>query len=85
VIPLYGFLEGDTLGLLVLASEQDTAAALAAKLQAAAAPRVRPREGARVWANGQKLERWVTVAAAGLGPLDRIDVRFDPGAEPPPR
>ena len=36
VIPLYGFLEGDTIGLLVLADEDDTAADVARKLQASA-------------------------------------------------
>jgi hypothetical protein len=81
VIPLYGFLEGDTLGLLVLADEQDSAVALAHKLQEAAALRVAPAPGARVWARGQWLEPWVTVAAAGLQPLDRFDVRFDDAPE----
>jgi hypothetical protein len=33
MIPLYGFLEGDTIGLLILAEEGDTIAALAQKLQ----------------------------------------------------
>ena len=42
MIPLYGFLEGDSIGLLVLAEESDTAAELAEKLQTAARVRVRP-------------------------------------------
>jgi len=40
VIPLYGFLEGDTLGLLVLAEEDETVLELARKLQNAANLRV---------------------------------------------
>jgi hypothetical protein len=77
MIPLYGFLEGDTLGLLVLAAEEDTAAELARKLQAAAALRVAPADGLRVWARGQRLEANVTVASSGLQALDRFDVRRD--------
>jgi hypothetical protein len=76
VIPLYGFLEGDALGLLVLANERDTAADLARKLQEAAAPRVEPADGARVWVRGEPVDPSVTVALAGLQPLDRFDVRF---------
>jgi hypothetical protein len=77
MIPLYGFLEGDTLGLLILATEQDTAAELARKLQDAAALRVAPARDARVWIHGRRLEPSITVAAAGLSALDRFDVRFD--------
>jgi hypothetical protein len=77
VIPLYGFLEGDTLGLLVLAREQDTA--LAEKLQEAAALRVAPEAGARVWVRGEPLEPSVTVARAGLQALDMFEVRVTAG------
>ena len=45
MIPLYGFLEGDLLGLLILARDDDTAAQLAERLQSAAAVRVPHREG----------------------------------------
>ena len=79
MIPLYGFLEGDTMGLLVLASEQDTAAALARKLQDAAALRVAPAPRVCVWARGTPLAPTTTVAAAGLQALDRFDVRRDAG------
>jgi hypothetical protein len=77
VIPLYGFLEGDTLGLLILASEDDTAATLAQRLQDAAALRVAPREGATVWIGGTRLAPSTTITAAGVRALDRFDVRFD--------
>ncbi|HVX93283.1 MAG TPA: toluene-4-monooxygenase system B family protein [Polyangia bacterium] len=76
MIPLYGFLEGDTLGLLVLAREDQTLASLARALQDAGALRVAPADGARVWVRGEALESSSTVAAAGLQPLDRFDVRF---------
>jgi hypothetical protein len=81
MIPLYGFLEGDTLGLLILATEQDTAAELARKLQDAAALRVAPAERVRVWVRGAPLAPASTVAAAGLQALDRFDVRLDLGPD----
>ena len=62
--------------MVVLAHEQDTAAELARKLGEAAALRVAPAAGARVWVRGQPLGANVTVASAGLQALDRIDVRF---------
>jgi hypothetical protein len=77
VIPLYGFLEGDTLGLVVLANEQDTMADLARQLQEAAALRVAPLAAATVWFNGAPVEEKTTVGGAGLRPLDRFDVRGD--------
>jgi hypothetical protein len=77
VIPLYGFLEGDTLGLLVLAREDETLASLARALQEAAALRVAPADGARVWVRGEPLDPTSTVAASGLQAQDRFDVRFD--------
>jgi hypothetical protein len=80
VIPLYGFLEGDTLGLLVLVREGDTAATLAAKLQDAAALRVAPAAGARVWVRGEPLDPTVTVAGAGLQALDKFEVKVDADA-----
>lgn len=74
MIPLYGFLEGDTIGLLILAQEDDTIEVLAEKLQASAAVRVAPRERVTVLAGKRVLEPHSTVARAGLGPLDRFDV-----------
>jgi hypothetical protein len=84
LIPLYGFLEGDVLGLLILASEDDTVLALAHKLQQAAALRVAPRHGAHVCvsAKGEPLEPSARVGAAGLQPLDRFDVRFEVASAP---
>lgn len=72
--PLYGFLIGDTIGLLVLADEEETIASLAGKLQAAASVRVAPRARVRVLYGDAVLAPHLTVAAAGLRPLDRFDV-----------
>jgi hypothetical protein len=74
-MPLYGFLEGDVIGLLILASERDSMAELAGKLQAAAAVRVAPSGPVHVEVRGRRVADGVTVASAGLAALDRFDVR----------
>jgi hypothetical protein len=84
VIPLYGFLEGDTLGLLVLAEEGETVGQIIDKLQRSASVRVKPRSGLRVVHRGRLLDDQLTVAAAGFAALDRIDVRADVAALPEP-
>ncbi len=74
LVPLYGFVAGDTLGVLVLVHDGDTIAEVAHVAQAAAAMRVAPRAHARVFVRGAALDGCLTVAAAGLTALDRIDV-----------
>jgi Toluene-4-monooxygenase system protein B (TmoB) len=74
MIPMYGFLQGDTLGLLVLAQPEDTAADLCAKLQTAASVRVAPFPGATVIYKGQVMEPATTVRDAKMAPLERFDV-----------
>jgi hypothetical protein len=73
-IPLYGFLQGDTIGLVILAEEDDTLQALAQKLQVAASLRVASRDQVQVVYNDQTMDPAMTVAQAGLQPLDRFDV-----------
>ena len=73
-IPLYGFLEGDTVGLLVLAEEDETILELARKLQDAASLRVARRDRVQVLYNGKTMDPTMTVAQAGLQALDRFDV-----------
>jgi hypothetical protein len=75
VIPLYGFLEGDTIGLLVLAAGEDSIAEIARKLQSAARLRVAVDGPVTVLHEGRPLDPQLTVADAGLQPLARIDVR----------
>jgi hypothetical protein len=74
LVPLYGFVAGDTLGVLVLADDGDTVAQLAAQLQAAATFRVEPRANARVLLRGAPLDPRATIAAAGIRALDRVDL-----------
>ena len=73
-VPLYGFLQGDTVGLLILADDGDTLEALARKLQAAASLRVATRDQIRVVYNDKTMDPTMTVAQAGLEALDRFDV-----------
>lgn len=75
MIPLYGFLEGDTVGLLVLAQGKDTIAAVAEKLRRSARLRAEIDGPIVVLHGGQPLDLDGTVEQAGLTPLDRIDVR----------
>ena len=78
-IPLHGFLQGDTIGLIIFADEDETVLSLARKLQRAASVRVRQEPHARVGLvhRGRVLDPTLTVAAAGLTPLDRFDVVFE--------
>ncbi|MDQ1404551.1 MAG: hypothetical protein QOG55_180 [Acidobacteriaceae bacterium] len=73
-IPLYGFLEGDTLGLLVFAEEVETVQELARKLQDAANIRVARNDDLELLYNGKTVDLALTAAQAGLQPLDRFDV-----------
>jgi hypothetical protein len=73
-IPLYGFLQGDTVGLLILAEERDTVGTLARKLQDAASLRVAGREQVQVIYNDKAIDLSLTIAQAGLQALDRFDV-----------
>jgi Toluene-4-monooxygenase system protein B (TmoB) len=73
-IPLYGFLQGDTVGLLILAEEAETLQALARKLQDAASLRVADRNHVQLVYNDKRMDLAMTVAQAGLQALDRFDV-----------
>jgi Toluene-4-monooxygenase system protein B (TmoB) len=73
-IPLYGFLQGDTVGLLIMAEEGDTVQTLARKLQDAASLRVAGGNRVQVVYNGKTMDPTMTVAQAGLQALDRFDV-----------
>ena len=74
MIPLYAFVEGDTLGLLVLAREAETVAQLADRLQKTASLRVAPRAGLRLRHQGRWLEPSRLMGQCGVQALDRIDL-----------
>jgi hypothetical protein len=73
-IPLYGFLQGDVLGLLILAEEHETVHALSERLQEAASVRVAHTQNVRVVYKGKVLDPGLTLREAGLGILERFDV-----------
>jgi hypothetical protein len=73
-IPLYGFLEGDTMGLLVLAEESHTVLEVARTLQDAANIRVARNDHIDFVYDGNVIAPGLTVAQAGLQALDRFDV-----------
>lgn len=77
MIPLYGFLEGDTLGLLILGYETETVRDLGDKLQQSARMRVARIERVKVLHRGRELDPRSTLAEAGLQPLERFDVVRD--------
>jgi hypothetical protein len=88
MIPLYGFLEGDTIGLLMLAQEGETVGELALRLQMSASVRVATREHVALIYKGNRIPPELTVARAGLEALDRFDViaeREAAHATPKPR
>ena len=74
LVPLYGFLKGDTVGLVVLVHHDDKVRQIATSLQQAATCRVAPRPSAEVYFEGKLLDPDLTVADAGLQALDRVDV-----------
>jgi Toluene-4-monooxygenase system protein B (TmoB) len=74
LVPLHGFLRGDTVGLLLLVHDTDTLALVARTLIDAAAVRVAPAARARLFRGGVELALTETVAGAGLQALDRIDL-----------
>jgi hypothetical protein len=74
LVPLYGFLRGDTIGLIVLVHDHETVADAARRLQEAAAVRVAPAREVCVQHNGRVLDPRSTIAEAGLEALERVDV-----------
>lgn len=73
-MPLYAFVRGDSLGLVVVVDARRTVEELAAVIQEAASVRVAPRARVRVVARGRSLDLHQTVEAAGLAALDRVDL-----------
>lgn len=73
-IPLYGFLQGDTIGLLIMAEPEDKVITLASKLREAASVRVAPLSNVRLIYNGTVIDPELTVKEVGLQALERFDV-----------
>ena len=76
-LPLYGFVEGDTIGLLIVADEQESVRSLAGKLRDAASLRVDGSRHTEVVYRGAVLDPDSTLAQADFRPLQRFDLRMN--------
>jgi Toluene-4-monooxygenase system protein B (TmoB) len=74
-MPLYGFMEGDTIGLLIMGDEQESVQSLAEKLRDAASLRVDGNGAMDVVYRGIVLDPAATVAQSKFAPLQRFDLR----------
>ncbi len=74
LLPIFGFLQGDTLGLVLVIRSTDRVSDLAAMLQQAASVRVAPREKTRVYWGDKVLSMELTIDQTGLTALERVDV-----------
>jgi hypothetical protein len=81
-LPLYGFIEGDTMGLLIIADEQDSVRSLAGKLRDAASLRVDGSGHLEVVYREVVLHPESTLSQAGFKPLQRFDLRRNRGLSP---
>ena len=79
LVPLYGFLRGDTIGLVILVHDHQSIAEVAQMLQEAASMRVAPKSRASVYFAGKLLDPVLSVAQSGLSMLDRVDVVQEDG------
>jgi hypothetical protein len=79
LLPLYGFMEGDTIGLLILADECDSVRSLAGRLRDAASLRVDGSSCSEVVYRGIVLDPDSTLAQADFKPLQRFDLRRNHG------
>jgi hypothetical protein len=78
-LPLYGFMEGDTIGLLIVADEQESVRSLAGKLRDAASLRVDGSRNTDLVYRGIVLDPDNTLAQADFKPLQRFDLRRNHG------
>ncbi|HVZ35638.1 MAG TPA: toluene-4-monooxygenase system B family protein [Polyangiaceae bacterium] len=74
LVPVYGFVRGDTLGVVVLAHDGDTVAQLGRALLDAVAVRIAPAPHLRVYRGELELAPEQTLMQAGVKALDRIDL-----------
>lgn len=74
MVPLYGFVEGDALGVVVLAHAHESLQVVGVRLQQATEMRIAPWRAFELYAGPRALPLDQTVADAGLTALDRIDL-----------
>lgn len=76
LVPLYGFVQGDTMGVLVLARDDMSVAEVTQKLTEATSLRAGSEHPTfALFAHGRRLDERQTVGECRLVALDRIDLR----------
>ncbi len=83
LVPVYGFVQGDSMGVVVLAQDTDTVEHLGSLLAQACEMRVAPTADMVVSMRGIELDGSVTLAEAGIDPLCRVDLRRQSARRPP--
>jgi hypothetical protein len=74
VMPVYGFVAGDTMGVVVLVRPDETFRDLAVRLVEAAGVRVVGSGRGRISFKGRVLDPRGTLRSEGVAPLDRVDL-----------
>ena len=74
-LPLYGFVEGDTVGVLILADKEESVESMARKLRDAVTLRVDASDDMEVVYQGVVLDPLITLEQALIAPLQRLDLR----------
>ena len=82
VLPLYGFVQGDTMGVVVLGRLDGTVAELGANLLRAVGVRVDRRGPYQLRAGARRLDPEAPLRTQAVGTLDRIDLVWDEGSRP---
>jgi hypothetical protein len=79
VMPLYGFVQGDTMGVVVLGRLDGTVADLGADLLRAVGVRINRQVPYQLRAGQRRLEPKAVLRTQAMAPLDRIDLVWDEG------
>lgn len=74
-LPLYGFVEGDTVGVLIVADEHESVGSLANKLRDAVSLRVATTDDMEIVYRAVALDPAMRLDAAQFAPLERFDLR----------
>jgi hypothetical protein len=82
VIPLYGFVQGDTMGVVVLGRLDATVADLGADLLRAVGVRVGRQGPYQLRMGARRLDPDAALRTQAMEPLDRIDLVWDEGPSP---
>jgi hypothetical protein len=77
VIPLYAFVQGDTMGVVVLGRLEETVRDLGENLLRATGVRVKRRGSFRIISGSQSLDLAAPLLTLGMRPLDRVDLVWD--------